>query len=77
MHFDRERSPAFVSDLLEPERSKIDWAVIELLKSDARHPADFTIPEDGAVRLNPELARRIVARTSWQCSARVTQNVTV
>ena len=30
-----------------------------LLKSEALHPADFTIREDGVVRLNPELARTV------------------
>jgi hypothetical protein len=41
------------------ERPKVDRAVLSLLKSEALHPADFTIREDGVVRLNPELARRI------------------
>lgn len=31
------------------------------LKSEALHPADFTIREDGVVRLNPELVRRVAA----------------
>jgi hypothetical protein len=33
--------------------------VLAFLKSEALHPADFTIREDGVVRLNPELARNI------------------
>jgi len=33
--------------------------VLGFLKSEALHPADFTIREDGVVRLNPELARRV------------------
>jgi hypothetical protein len=28
-------------------------------ETEALHPADFTIREDGVVRLNPELARRV------------------
>ena len=56
MHFDRDGSPAFVFDLMEPERSKADRAVIEFLKSEALHPADFTIRDDGVVRLNPQLS---------------------
>jgi hypothetical protein len=39
----------------------VDWAVLAFLKSEALHPADFTIREDGVVRLNPELARRVAA----------------
>jgi hypothetical protein len=32
----------------------VDRAVLAFLKSEALHPADFTIREDGVVRLNPE-----------------------
>jgi hypothetical protein len=51
--------PAFVFDLVEPERPKVDRAVLAFLKSEALHPVDFTIRQDGVVRLNPELARRV------------------
>ncbi len=47
-------------DMMEPERPKVDRAVLSFLKSEASHPADFAIREDGVVRLNPELARRVV-----------------
>jgi len=33
--------------------------VLGFLKSEALHPADFTMREDGVVRLIPELARRV------------------
>ena len=33
--------------------------VLSFLKSEALHPADFTIREDGVVTLNPELARQV------------------
>jgi hypothetical protein len=42
-----------------PERPKVDWAELTFLKSEALHPADFTLREDGVVRLNPELATRV------------------
>jgi CRISPR/Cas system-associated endonuclease Cas1 len=51
--------PAFVFDLMEPERPKLDRAVLAFLKSEALHPADFTNRADGVVRLNPELAKRL------------------
>jgi CRISPR/Cas system-associated endonuclease Cas1 len=54
-HHERDGSPAFVFDMMEPERPKVDRAVLGFLKSEALHPADFTIREDGVVRLNPEL----------------------
>ena len=59
MHYERDGSPAFVLDMMEPERPKVDQAVLSFLKSKALHPADFTIREDGVVRLNPELIRQI------------------
>jgi CRISP-associated protein Cas1 len=59
MHYERDRSPAFVFDLMEPERPGVDRAVLAFLKSELLHPADFTIREDGIVRLNPELARQV------------------
>jgi CRISPR-associated protein Cas1 len=61
MHYDRDGAPAFVFDMMEPERPKVDRAVLGFLKSEALHPADFTIRADGVVRLNPELARRVAA----------------
>jgi hypothetical protein len=38
----------------------VDRAVLAFLKSEALHPADFTIIEDRVVRLNLELAGRVV-----------------
>jgi CRISP-associated protein Cas1 len=63
MHYERDGSPAFVFDMMEPERPKVDRAVLSVLKSETLHPADFTIREDGVVGLNPELARRLAAMT--------------
>jgi CRISP-associated protein Cas1 len=59
MHYDREGAPAFIFDMMEPERPKVDRAVLSFLKSQALHPADFTMREDGVVRINSELARRV------------------
>ncbi len=59
MHYDRDGAPAFVFDMMEPERPKVDKAVLAFLKSEALHPSDFTIRGDGVVRLNPELARTV------------------
>jgi CRISP-associated protein Cas1 len=61
MHSDRDDAPPFVFDMMEPERPKVDSAVLAFLKSEALHPAAFTIREDGVVRLNPELARQIAS----------------
>ena len=64
MHSDRDDASVFVFDMMEPERPKVDRAVLAFLKSEALHPADFTIRDDGVVRLNPELARRVASLTA-------------
>ena len=61
MHSDRDDAPAFALDMMEPARPKVDRAVLAFLKSAALHPADFVIRDDGVVRLNPELARKVAA----------------
>ena len=35
MHYDRDAAPAFVFDVMEPERPKVDRAVLRFLKSEA------------------------------------------
>jgi CRISP-associated protein Cas1 len=64
MHYERDGTPAFVFDLMESERPGVDRAVLAFLKSELLHPADFTISEDGVVRLNPDLARHVAGLTS-------------
>jgi CRISPR-associated protein Cas1 len=66
MHFQRPGSPAFIFDLMEPERPKVDRAIIEFLKSEKLHSADFTIRRDGVVRLNPQLARRVAGLINYR-----------
>jgi CRISPR-associated endonuclease Cas1 len=60
MHHGYRGSPAFVFDMMEPERPKVDRAVLEFLKANPLHPADFTIRADGVCRLNPGMTARIV-----------------
>jgi CRISPR-associated protein Cas1 len=77
LHSDREDAPAFVFDVMEPERPKVDRAVLAFLKSEALHPADFTIREDGVVRLNPELAKHVATITSSQPHSMFTSTLAV
>jgi CRISPR/Cas system-associated endonuclease Cas1 len=37
MHADREDAPPFMFDMMEPERPKVDGAVLGFLKSEALH----------------------------------------
>jgi CRISP-associated protein Cas1 len=61
MHEGRDGSSKFVFDLMELERPKVDRAVLDFVKETVFDPADFTIRSDGVVRLNPQLARAVVA----------------
>jgi CRISPR-associated protein Cas1 len=61
MHEGRDGSSKFVFDLMEPERPKVDRAVLDFVKETIFDPADFTIRSDGVVRLNPQLARTVCA----------------
>lgn len=51
-------------DLMEPERPKVDRAVLDFVKTSVFDPADFVIRSDGVCRLNPEMARTVVARVA-------------
>jgi CRISP-associated protein Cas1 len=64
MHEGSDGSSKFIFDLMEPERPKVDRAVLDFVKGHVFDPADFTIRGDGVVRLNPEMARMVVARLS-------------
>ena len=59
MHEGHDGSSKFVFDLMEPERPKVDRAVLDFVKATVFDPADFTIRSDGIVRLNPQLARNV------------------
>jgi CRISP-associated protein Cas1 len=64
MHEGRDGSSKFVFDLMEPERPKVDRAVLDFIKATVFDPADFTIRSDGVCRLNPEMARMVVIMTA-------------
>jgi CRISP-associated protein Cas1 len=64
MHEGRDGSSKFVFDLMEPQRPRVDRAVLDFVKATVFDPADFTIRSDGVVRLNPQLARRVAASVS-------------
>jgi CRISP-associated protein Cas1 len=48
----------------EPERPKVDRAVLDFVKGQIFGPADFIIRTDGVCRLNPQMARIVVAKVS-------------
>lgn len=61
MHEGGNGASAFIFDIMEPERSKIDRAMMNFIRIHTFHPADFTLRSDGVVRLNPQLARTLTA----------------
>jgi CRISP-associated protein Cas1 len=71
MHETREGSSAFVFDMMEPERPKVDRAVLDFVKANALHAADFMIRADGVCRLNPEMAKTMVQILSRRMESRI------
>jgi CRISPR-associated protein Cas1 len=64
MHEGSDRSSKFIFDLMEPERPKVDRKVLDFVKGHVFDPADFVIRSDGVCRINPEMARMVVAKVS-------------
>jgi CRISP-associated protein Cas1 len=64
MHHGRDKSSKFVFDLMEPERPKADRRVLDFVKSNIFESGDFVIRSDGVCRLNPELAKVVVAKAA-------------
>jgi CRISP-associated protein Cas1 len=64
MHQGSDGSSKFIFDLMEPERPNIDRSVLEFVRGNVFDPADFVIRTDGVCRLNPEMARMVVAKVS-------------
>ncbi|CAN5312852.1 hypothetical protein BH09PSE2_BH09PSE2_17780 [soil metagenome] len=63
MHHAHRGVPAYVFDVMEPERPKVEAAVLRFALGEAFTGADFVITADGTCRLAPQLARRIVSLT--------------
>jgi CRISPR-associated protein Cas1 len=61
LHAQKSDRPALVFDLMEPLRPIVDRKILEFLQERTFHPADFTIRSDGVCRLNPEMAKHVVA----------------
>lgn len=62
MHHSRRDFPAYVYDLIEPERPKVDGAIVAFAQSRKFSGADFVLRSDGVCRLSPQLARAIVGQ---------------
>jgi CRISP-associated protein Cas1 len=61
MHNSRDDFSAYIYDLIEPERPKVDAAILTFARGRAFSGADFVIRKDGACRLSPQLARTVAS----------------
>jgi CRISPR/Cas system-associated endonuclease Cas1 len=61
LHTYNVERPPLVLDLMEPQRPIVDRKVLEFVQAHTFHPADFTIRSDGVCRLNPEIAKHVIA----------------
>jgi CRISPR/Cas system-associated endonuclease Cas1 len=57
MHNGKRGNPAFVLDLIEPERPRVDGAILRMVAKHRFAAADFVIHTNGSCRLSPQLAR--------------------
>lgn len=64
MHHDRTDALAFVYDLMEPHRPRVDRAVLHFVDSNTFSGADFVLRSDGVCRVAPQMARALCA-TAW------------
>ncbi len=69
MHEGGNGAAAFIFDLIEPLRARLDRAIFDFVLQTTLDPADFVIRSDGVCRLNPELARVITGIVSSQSLA--------
>jgi CRISPR-associated endonuclease Cas1 len=58
-----------VYDLMEPLRPLVDQRILALVAANVFVPADFAMQENGQVRLNPQLARHLVAKIDMTLEA--------
>lgn len=63
LHDQRERNkeltPSFALDLMEPHRPIVDRVVLKLIREETFSGADFDLQSDGVVRVSPQLVRRL------------------
>ncbi|MEO6247578.1 MAG: CRISPR-associated endonuclease Cas1, partial [Sphingomicrobium sp.] len=61
MHSGKRGNPAFILDLIEPERPRIDALMLAFVAKHIFSGADFVIRDNGGCRLSPQLAKHVTA----------------
>ena len=59
MHRQKRSSASYILDMLEPERPKVDTALLGFIGSNVFSWADFVLRKDGTCRLSPQLAKTV------------------
>lgn len=59
LHHGRRGKPAYIFDLIEPERPAIDAIILAFVRGRSFAAADFMLRRDGVCRLSPQLARSV------------------
>jgi CRISPR-associated endonuclease Cas1 len=62
MHKAHRSYAAFAFDMIEPERPKVDAAILAFVAKRSFSAADFIIRKDGVCRLSPQLARAVASQ---------------
>ena len=57
-----EGTPSYVLDVIEPDRPRVDRAILEFALSNTFSVKDFYLRKDGVCRLGPELARNLAMK---------------
>ena len=52
---------AYIFDLMEPLRPKVDAAILEFIATNTFHAKDFVLRKDGVCRLSAGLSKRTLA----------------
>ena len=63
-HHGKKGNAAYAFDLIEPERPKIDAAILKFIADNEFAVTDFVLTRDGVCRLSPQLARVIAGLIS-------------
>jgi len=64
LHHDREGFAAYIYDLIESERPKVDAVILDFIARHTFSAADFVIRSDGVCRLSPQLAKTVAGLVS-------------
>lgn len=64
LHHGKKGNAAYAFDLIEPERPKVDAAVLKFIGENTFAVADFMLTRNGVCRLSPQLARTVAGLVS-------------